>query len=285
MNLGELRTRVRSLIREPRENFIRDDEMNAWFNDMSFECTKDLLYPWKEWTLHGIEEQYDYTVPTDFLGFHPLLHVMCGDERIEKRDPIWLEHTDSNYLSASGVDYPDYFYFRFYNKLSLYPPLKLLASGTATAGSAGTVLVDSAASFTSDYIGRSIRNLTDGSNGLITAVTSATQLTATMSTGAWNVGDTYKINRVVYVPYYYREETMTEDDDTNVMVTEFPWLVIYKVIPLADIKAYRNDSASQMQARIQRFDQLYSVEYGRAKKRISELIRGHDTRTVSPSEM
>ena len=105
MNLSELRTRIRSLIREPRENFIRDDELNAWFNDMSYECTKDLLYPWKEWTVHGIEEQADYTVPTDFIQVHPLLNVMFGDERAEKRDVVWLEHTDPNYRSVRLLEF------------------------------------------------------------------------------------------------------------------------------------------------------------------------------------
>jgi hypothetical protein len=287
MNLSELRTRIRSLIREPRENFIRDDELNAWFNDMSYECTKDLLYPWKEWTVHGIEEQADYTVPTDFIQVHPLLNVMFGDERAEKRDVVWLEHTDPNYRSATGVDYPDYHYFRFQNKLSFYPPLKLIASGSATAGSATTTLIDAAASFASSYVGHSIRNITDGSNALITAVTSTTQLTATLSGGSdnnWTSGDTYKINRAGYVPYLYRETAMAENTETNVIATEFPYLLIYRVFPLADIKVYRTDSASQSAARIDRIDKLSQVEYLRAKKFVSEKIRGHNNRTISPSE-
>jgi hypothetical protein len=285
MDLKSLRTRIRSLIREPRENFIRDDELNDWFNDMSFECTKDLLYPWKEWVLHGIEEQYDYTVPTDFVQVHPLLNVMFGDQLSRKRDVPMLEKTDPNYKSASGIDYPDYYYFRFYNKLSLYPPLKLIASGTATAGSGTTTLIDSAASFTSSYVGHSVRRVSDGLYGLITAVTSTTQLTATLSgSGNWTFGDAYKINRAGYVPYLYRETTMSADTDTNVIATEFPWLLVYRVYPMADIKAHRTDSASQSAARIERVDKLSLAEYLRAKKFISEKIRGHNTRTVMPSE-
>lgn len=287
MNLLEARTRIRSLLREPRENYVRDDELTAWINDMCFECTKDLLYPWKEWTLHGVEEQADYTVPTDFIQVHPLLNVMFGDERAEKRDVVWLERTDPNYRSASGVDYPDYFYTRFYNKLSIYPPLKLIASGTATAGSGTTTLIDSTASFTSSYVGHSIRNITDGSNALITAVTSATQLTAALSGGSdnnWTSNDTYKINRAGYVPYLYKETTLAENTDTNIMITQFPYVVIYRVMPMADLKCYRTDSASQMAARIDRFDKLYQVEYLRAKKFVSEQIRGHANRTISPSE-
>jgi hypothetical protein len=85
MNLKSLRTRIRSLCREPRENFLRDDELNDWLNDASFEATKDLSYPWSEMVLHGVEEQADYTFPTDFVRLHNLLDVFFGKKRLTKR--------------------------------------------------------------------------------------------------------------------------------------------------------------------------------------------------------
>src|SRR3990172_10835208 len=187
MNLLALRTRIRSLCREPRENYLLDSEITDWINDASFEATKDSGYPWKEMTLHGIEEQADYSYPSDFIKLQPLLDVMFAKKELTKKTEKCLQTEFPDYQSATGVDFPEYCYTRFFNKLSIYPSPKLVASGTATAGSGTSTLIDSSASFASSYVGHSIRNITDGSNGLITAYISATQITAALSGGTNNV--------------------------------------------------------------------------------------------------
>lgn len=169
------------------------------------------------------------------------------------------------------------------DKISLYPPPKLQASGTDTTGSGSGVLNDSAASFLSDYVGYSVRNVTDGSKGIIASVGSTTQLTTTLSGGTlnvWTLGDEYKINKSGEVPYVYKEADMAEDDDENEMAAKFPWLIIYSVMPLAEIKAFRTDPAAQFTARNQRYDTLYTQQFNTAKKIVNDLARGHRSRTI-----
>jgi hypothetical protein len=71
-------------------------------------------------------------------------------------------------------------------------------SGTADAGSTSTVLEDAASDFvTNARVGDVIRNVTDGSSGVITAIGDATHVTAVLTGGSdnsWQTGDTYAIN-------------------------------------------------------------------------------------------
>jgi len=285
MELSDIRKRVRSIIREPRENFVKDDELNDWSNDASFEATKDLNYPWKEQTLHGVEEQADYDYAADFIKLHPLLLPFFNKKELKKRGLKYLESQYSNILTADGVDQPEHYYIRFLDKFSIYPPPKLQDSGTATAGSGLTTLIDSSASFTDTYIGYSIRNITDGSNGLITAVTSTTELTAALSGGTgdvWADADTYKINRAGTIPYVYKETAMADDDDESAIAAEFPYLIIYRVANMAYLKSNQADTASMVQTKSTRYDTLYANEFARAKKQVNQLVRGYMGRTKSP---
>lgn len=282
MNLKSLRTRIRSLCREPRENYILDEELNDWLNDASFEATKDLSYPWTEMVLHGIEEQADYTFSADFIRFQNLLDVFFGKQKLIKRTVQWLEKEYPDYQSASGIDYPEYYYTRFYNKISIYPPPKLIASGTATAGSGTTTLIDSSASFVSSYVGHSIRRVSDGLYGLITAVNSSTQLTATLSgAGNWTSGNAYKINRSGTVPYVYKETAMSEDTHESEVSKNYPYLIIYRVMPLAEVKAYRTDVGTQQQVRTTRWDTHYTNELARAISMVNRSLRGRSA-TIGP---
>jgi len=285
MDLKSMRTRVRSIIREPRENFVTDDELNDWINDASFEATKDLNYPWQEQILHGIEEQADYDYASDFVRLHPLLDVFFDKKKLHKLGTKWLESQCPGYLSTDGVDQPSNYYVRFRNKLSLYPPPKLQASGTATVGSATSTLVDSSADFSSSHIGHSIRNITDGSNGLITAVASTISLTAALSGGTndvWADADTYKINRAGTVPYVYKETEMTAETHESVIAADFPYLLIYRVANIAYLKANQSDSAAMVQVRSKRYDALQANEQIRAKRQVNQLIRGYGGRTIAP---
>jgi len=264
---------------------VTDDELNDWINDASFEATKDLNYPWQEQALHGIEEQADYDYASDFVRLHPLLDTFFDKKKLHKLGTKWLESQCPGYLSTDGVDQPTNYYTRFRNKLSLYPPPKLQAEGTATAGSATSTLVDSDADFSEDYIGYSVRNITDGSNGLITAVASTTSLTAALSDGAnnvWAVNDTYKINRAGTVPYVYKEALMTAEDSESVIAADFPYLIIYRVANIAYLKANQSDSAAMVQVRSKRYDLLQANEQIRAKKQVNQLIRGYGGRTIAP---
>ncbi|MBA7705579.1 hypothetical protein ES703_114411 [subsurface metagenome] len=287
MELKAMRTRVRSIIREPRENFVTDDELNDWINDQSFEATKDLNYPWQEQILHGIEEQADYDYASDFVRLHPLLDVFFNKKKLHKLGAKWLESQCPDYQTTDGVDQPSNYYTRFRDKLSLYPPPKLQAEGTATVGSATSTLVDSSADFSEDYIGHSIRNITDGSNGLITAVASTTSLTAVLTGGTsdvWAVNDTYKINRAGTVPYVYKETVMTDEDDKNesIIAAEFPYVIIYRVAVIAYLKANQAESAAMIQTRSKRYDDLYGIEFTRAKRQVNQQVRGYMGRTVAP---
>lgn len=285
MDLKNMRTRVRSIIREPRENFVTDDELNDWLNDVSFEATKDLNYPWQEQILHGVEEQADYDYASDFIRLHPFLDVFFNKKKLHKLGAKWLESQCPDYLSTDGVDQPSNYYIRFRNKLSLYPPPKLQAEGTATVGSATLTLVDSSADFASSDIGYSIRNVTDGSNGLITAVASTTSLTAALSGGTsdvWADADTYKINRAGTVPYVYKEVAMADEDSESIIAAEFPYLIIYRVANIAYLKANQADSAAMIQTKSKRYDDLHSIEFTRAKRQVNQLLRGYGGRTVAP---
>lgn len=274
---------IRSLIREPRENKVLDDEIRSWINSMSFEQTKLLNYPWKEMTLYGIEEQADYDLPSDFVKFHPLLDIYFDNKKLVKHDAKWLERQYPDFLTVAGQEQVRNYYIRYMDKISLYPPPKLQASGTDTTGSGTTTLNDSAANFTSDYVGYAIRNVTDGSYGLITAVNSTTQLVADLAEGTlnvWTLADEYKINKSGEVPYIYKEATVSADDAENEVMQQFPWLIIYSVMPLVEIKAFRTDPAAQFNARNQRYDTLYAQQFSAAKKIVNDLARGHRSRTI-----
>jgi len=286
MNLAGLTTRVRSLIREPRENHVLDDEIHDWLNDMSFESTKELNFPWDEEIVHCIEDTADYALPTDFIKYHPLLNVFFDQKKADKFGGKWIEYNYPQYQKAESQTQPSVYYTRYHNKISIYPPPSLIAEGTATAGSGLATLIDSAAAFGSDLVGRSIRNVTDGNSyGLITAVTSVTQLTAALTGGTadvWADGDEYKINVSGTIPSVYKEATMVDDGDESLIAEKFPYLLVYKVAPLAEIKAFRTDPAAQFTARNQRYDSLYASEFLKAKKQVNEFVRGNKDRTISP---
>lgn len=286
MELSAIRKRVRSIIREPRENFVKDDELNDWANDASFEATKDLNYPWKEQTLYGVGDQADYDFESDYVKLHPLMNVYFDKKKLTKFGDKWLEDQYPSHRDADSVDNPTHFYIRYRNKISLHPPPKQQDSGTATAGSALTTLIDSSASFASSYVGYAIQNTTDSSYALITAVTSTTELTADLTGGTnnfWSVGDAYTINKAGTVPYVYKETAMSSDTDESIIAAEFPYLIIYRVVIVAYLKAYQADSASMIKAKSDRYDTLYANEFARAKRQVNQHIRGHLTRTRSPA--
>ena len=77
----------------------------------------------------------------------------------------------------------------------------LEASGTHTGGDSATVLIDSAASFTSSLVGARAFNITDGSDGVVSSVDSGTQITLYDLLGgsdnSWDNADddVYRINK------------------------------------------------------------------------------------------
>jgi len=285
MELSDIRARVRSIIREPRENFVKDDELNDWSNDASFEAAKDLNYPWQEGDIYGVGEQADYSYADDFIKLHPLLLPYFNNKELKKCSIKWLESQYPNFLTADGVNQPNHYYIRYRDKLSIYPPPKTQATGTATAGSGLTTLIDSAADFKDEYVGDYIRNATDGSAGLITAVTSTTELEATLAGGSadvWTVADTYTIDRVGTYPYVYKETAMALDDSESIIAAEFPYLIIYRVTMIAYLKSNQAETAAMIQAKSTRYDTLYANELARAKKQVNQLIHGYMGRTKAP---
>lgn len=287
MDLENIRKRVRSLVREPRENFILDDEITYWANDASFEATKDINYPWKNQTIYGVGDQADYDLASDFHAVHPLLDFMFNKKKLDKHGVKWMEKEYPDYLSASSVSQPEQFYFKSMTQVSIYPPPSLVASGTDTTGSGTTTLNDSAASFVSSYVGHAIQNTTDGSYGLITSVASGTQLICTLTGGTnntWTLADAYTINLSGYLPYVYKETDMSDDTDESLVAAKFPYLIIYRIMPLAEIKCYRTASSQKEQDRAQRWEALYQVELAKAKNTIHKFIRGHHDRTIAPGE-
>jgi len=289
MNLLNIRKRVRSLIREPRENFLLDSEIADWANDASFEATKDINYPWKNQIIYGVADQSDYTLATDFHSVHPLLNFMFNNQKLDKYGVKWMEKEYPNYLTASSVTQPEQFYFKSIDEVSIFPPPKLVASGTDTTGGGAAVLNDSAASFSSDYVGHAIQNTTDSSYGLITAVASTTQLTAALTGGTngyWDLADAYTINLSGNLPYVYKEDDMAEDIDESKVAAKFPYLIIYRILPMAEVKCFRaaSSSASKEINRTERWEQLYQVELAKAKNTIHKYVRGHHSRTIPPGE-
>jgi len=80
-------------------------------------------------------------------------------------------------------------------------------SGTATATSAGK-LVDSGADFSEAAIGDLVRNTTDGTTALVTALTSATQLT--LDTDIFTSGEGYQVGAQLFDAVYGVNETEPE---------------------------------------------------------------------------
>lgn len=100
--------------------------------------------------------------------------------------------------------------------------LVAVPNGTATAGSTGATLIASAADFiTNVKVGDTIRNVTDGSTGIVTNIADATTLTAALTGGSVNVWastNTFEINKLdrtytnadtAYVPYIDEQVTAT----------------------------------------------------------------------------
>lgn len=287
MDLQTLRKRARSLIREPRQNIVLDDELTDWANDASYEATKDINYPWKFQTIYGVADQADYNLASDFFDIHPLLDFMFNKQKLDKHSVQWMEKEYPDYLKANSVTQPEEFYFKAADQVSIYPPPALVASGTDTTGSGTTTLNDSAASFISDYVGHAIQNTTDGSEGLVTSVASGTQLVCTLANGTnntWTIGDAYTINLSGSLPYVYKEADMVDDDDESLLAAKFPYLILYRIMPLAEIKMYRVSSSQKEQNRAVRWETLYATELVKAKSTINKLLRGQRDRTVGPGE-
>jgi hypothetical protein len=277
MNLLNIKKRVRSFIREPKENYIKDKELNDWINDANFEATKELNYPWKEMILYSVAGQSDYDYPTDFHTLHPLLSSFFNKLKLDKFDVQWMEREYPDFQKASNVDQPEEFYARFEDKISIYPPPSLIASGTATAGSATDNLLDTAASFVSTYVGYAVHNTTDGSYGLITAVNGDGDLTAALTGGTnnvWAENDEYTINKSGTVPYVYKEADMTEDAHESKVAAKFPYLLIYRVLPMAEIKCFRVSSSQKEQNRAERWEKLYTAELIKSRSIVNRYIRG-----------
>ena len=282
MDLKNIKRRVRSLIREPQENFILDDELRDWANDASYEVTKEINYPWKEMTLYAVEGQADYDYPADFHTLHPLLLPLINDWKVDKYSIQWLDRYYPVWPKSGNVTQPLEYYVRFMDKVSIHPPPALIASGTATAGSNGTTLYDTSADFKQDYVGHAIQNTTDGSQGLIETVTSSlpaasTELSATLTGGTnnvWAEDDTYTINMSGTIPYVYQEVAMTEDTHESLVAKKFPFCIIYRILPMAEIKCFRVSSSQKEQNRAERWEKLYQTELVKAKNTVNRLIRG-----------
>jgi hypothetical protein len=287
MNLKNIIRRVRSLVREPQENFIRDEEIRDWANDASFEITKEIHYPWKEQTIYCVADQVDYDLASDFHAEHPLLDFYLNKQKMDKYDVQWMEREYPDFLKADSVTQPDTYYFRNIDQISIYRPPQLVASGTDTTGSGAAVLNDSAAEFASSYVGHAIQNTTDGSQGLITAVATENQLTAALTGGTlnvWSLADAYTINLSGTFPYTYKETDMTDDDDETLIAAKFPYLILYRILPMAEIKCYRLESSSKEQNRALRWESLYNTEFVKAKNTVNRMIRGQHGRSIPPGE-
>jgi len=110
------------------------------------------------------------------------------------------------------------------------------ATGSATAGSTGQTLIDSAADFGgADNVeaGDVIRNTTTGESGVVISVDSATQLTTSGLTSGWTSGDAYDTNLTdraytisdtVYVPFLDLTATSTSESVTVIYSADRPIL-------------------------------------------------------------
>jgi hypothetical protein len=280
MNLLELRTRLRTWLHDPDAEFYTNTELNEWCNTASFEATKDINYPWKEWTIQGAVDTVAYTLPSDFIRLHPLYNVLFYQDKVDKRDIKWLEHEYPQYQLASGVIQPDYFYHTLPTNICLYPPPAAITSGTATTGASGSTLVNSAASFVSSYVGYTIANTTDGTSGTISSVTNSTTLVSSIS--GWDVGDEYTITPTGTSTYVYKETTMSSDAHTTLVATNYPYLVLYRAMQNAEIK---QDDDTPKHRDLQWWESKYLAEAVKARSILNRFIRGHGGRTVSPVEM
>jgi len=216
MNLLEARTRLRSWLQEPDPTFYTNSELNEWLNSASFEATKDVNYPWKLWQEDLEADTAAYSMPSDFIRFHPLYNVYCRDDKLDKRDQKWLEHTYPSYREAESVEYPEIYYHDTPTTITLYPP-------PSTA-------------------------VTDGLEGY----------------------------------YVYKETTMTNDAHTTLILTNYPYLALYRAILNAEIK---QDDDTPKHRDLQYWEAKYLAEVQKVRAFLNRFIRGHGTRTVSPVEM
>ena len=284
---------LKNIIREPKENYVKDDELRDWANDASFEATKEINYPWKEMTVYGVAGQTDYDYPTDFYTLHPLLVSFFNKRKLDKFGMQWLEKEYPEFQRSGNVTQPEEFYARFEDKISIHQPPALVASGTATAGSNGTTLYDTSADFQQNYVGHAIQNTTDGSQGLIVSVTSSlpaasTELATTALTGGtndvWAENDDYTINMSGTIPYVYQEDEMTENAHESKMAAKFPYLIIYRILPMAEIKCFRMSSSQKEQDRAERWEKMYGAELVKSRSIINRYIRGRHDRSIPPGE-
>ena len=85
---------------------------------------------------------------------------------------------------------------------------------TATAGSAGTTLVDTEGPFRESDVGKVIKNVTDGTEGTVSTHTSSTQITT--SFGGWNEGDVYELEDDWSAINYIKIHIMSNAQTTGV---------------------------------------------------------------------
>ena len=280
MVYSELKAKIRGLIQEPTSDFYT--EVNAWINDASFEATKDVGFPWKEKTQAVTKDQADYDLPADFIRLEPMLPSYFNRERIYKKSLSQLIEIDPNYRSATSGT-PDTFYIYLPSKISLYVPPTSDKSGDSTAGSTGTTLKDSLASFVSSMVGDAI--VSGVYSGTITVVTDANTLTAQLyevdgvTPHDWSVGMEYiTMNNFIY-PYTYKETAMAADGSTTLIATRYPDLIIFKVAALCTMKA--SDGGTNCERKIARWENKYNQKVAEVRSEIAVLLHGnHETTLV-----
>ncbi len=184
------------ILREGNESTLLDDKTSwdyIWKAAIQFVKRTRCLS--KEQTITTVATQRAYDLGADYLGLYLTdtynRYFIKYNDGTNDRFILWREYDAVVYGNVTQtVAIP--LNFSIKDRSSGYTAL----TGAATVGSTGTTLVDTAAPFASVLVGDTAYNTTDGSEGIVTGVTSSSQLTAVLFNGTgndWGAGDAYVI--------------------------------------------------------------------------------------------
>ena len=91
MNRGEMRSRVRSVVRDTAGTFVTDDDINDWLEEANIDLAARLRLLQGEDT--GTTTGNSVTLPTDFIAMHTL-RLGTEDDVMFTDDDVWTSYSD-----------------------------------------------------------------------------------------------------------------------------------------------------------------------------------------------
>ncbi len=287
-----------TLSRDVRE-LIKESSSSAWLDTRT---TYDYIYQavlrfverteclTASGTITTVVETSAYNLPADFLGLY--LRDSSNKYFIKYNDgtsTYFVSHRDYEGIvfanNTTSVDIPDR--FSIIDNSTLPTTITSTTTSAGAASNGECTLNKTAGGFTTTVsVGDAVHNITDGSHGVVIAVTSATALQTCLfdgTTNAWGSGDTYLIvpqprlslivdplsktaSHTITVNYVQKPAPVYSPYKTYRIRPEYHDAIVYYA---AFLYKYRDSAANFGDAYYKRFDEACRV----AARSINKVLR------------